>query len=159
MTSKLSAYTVVWYLTFFAPSDLPHRLLAGLPLLPPILAAAQDVMRLGDVRAMVGVGVAEHPASLLVPVVLATLASSGFMVVKYVEQVVVQRDRTFTIRHHATKTMAVAAVLLTLQAHGLVQVEADTIQAAMVLLAITLRLVTSFVMKDWDPYTSVEEQA
>ena len=96
---------------------------------------------------MVGVGVAEHPASLLVPVVLATLASSGFMVVKYVEQVVVQRDRTFTIRHHATKTMAVAAVLLTLQAHGLVQVEADTIQAAMVLLAITLRLVTSFVMK------------
>ena len=96
---------------------------------------------------MVAVAVTEHPSSLLVPVVLATLASSGFMVVKYVEQVVLQRDRTFTVRHHATKTMAVAAALLTLQAHGLLEVEADTIQAAMVLLAVTLRLVTSFVMK------------
>ena len=86
LSTPLYSYTVVWYLVFFSPYDLLYRLLTLLPL-APLLAAAQDWMRLAAVRAVVAAAIEVHPQAFLYPVVLATLTSSGFMIVKYLEQV------------------------------------------------------------------------
>lgn len=159
LSTPLYSYTVVWYLVFFSPSDLLYRLLTLLPL-APLLAAAQDWMRLAAVRTVVAAALVLHPQAFLYPVVLATLTSSGFMVVKYIEQVMLRGDLTFTIGHHATKTMAVSAALMTARAQGwLAWVEAEDLYCCLVLMAMALRLVTSYVMKSWDPYSSLETQA
>ena len=61
---------------------------------------------------------------------------------------VVRGDRTFRIGHHATKTMAVSAALLTAQAQGwLAGVSAEDMYCCLVLMAMALRIVTSYVMK------------
>ena len=63
-------------------------------------------------------------------------------------QVAVKGDRTFRIGHHATKTMAVSAALLTARAQGwLAWVSAEDLYCCLVLMAMALRLVTSYVMK------------
>jgi len=159
MSSKLYSYTVVWYLMFFAPGDLPSAILTKLRL-QPLLAAAQDWMRLGAVRANVAAALEEQPDSFLYPVAVATLTSSGLMIVKYVEQLLLGKDRAFVIKQHATKTMAVAAVILTADAHGYIQaLPQEEIFCSLVVAAILLRLLVSFLSKDWDPYSLVEAPA
>ena len=180
MSSKLYSYTVVWYLMFFAPGDLPSAILTKLRL-QPLLAAAQDWMRLGAVRANVAAALEEQPDSFLYPVAVATLTSSGLMIVKYVEQLLLGKDRAFVIKQHATKTMAVAAVILTADAHGYIQaLPQEEIFCSLVVAAILLRLLVSFLSKvvcfpssfhilisysviflaqDWDPYSLVEQPA
>ena len=167
---------------FFAPGDLPSAILTKLRL-QPLLAAAQDWMRLGAVRANVAAALEEQPDSFLYPVAVATLTSSGLMIVKYVEQLLLGKDRAFVIKQHATKTMAVAAVILTADAHGYIQaLPQEEIFCSLVVAAILLRLLVSFLSKvatnffpssfhilisysviflaqDWDPYSLVEAPA
>jgi len=159
MSSKLYSYTFVWYLMFFAPGDLPYAILTKLQV-QPLLAAAQDWMRLGAVRANVIAALEEQPGTFIYPVALATLTSSGLMIVKYVEQLLLGKDCAFVIKQHATKTMAAAAVILTAEVQGHFQaLPHEELFCALVIAAILLRLLVSFVSKDWDPYSLVESPA
>merc|ERR1712055_377133 len=159
MSSKLYSYTFVWYLMFFAPGDLPNAILTKLRV-QPLLAAAQDWMRLGAVKVNVKAAIEEQPETFLYPVAVATPTSSGLMIVKYVEQLLLGKDCAFVIKQHATKTMAVAAVILTAEAHGHFQaLPHEELFCALVVAAILLRLLVSFLSKDWDPCSLLEAPA
>merc|ERR1719209_251925 len=159
MSSKLYSYTFVWYLMFFAPGDLPNAVLTKLRL-QPFFAAAQDWMRLGAVRTNVMAALEEQPGTFIYPVALATITSSGLMIVKYVEQLLLKKDCAFVIKQHATKTMAAAAVILTAEAQGHFQaLPQEELFCTLVVAAILLRLLLSFLSKDWDPYSLVESPA
>jgi len=99
----------------------------------------------------------EQPGTFIYPVALATITSSGLMIVKYVEQLLLGKDCAFMIKQHATKTMAAAAVILTAEAQGYLQgLSQEELFCALVVAAILLRLLLSFLSKDWDPYSLVE---
>jgi len=98
-----------------------------------------------------------HPNSFLYPVVFATLKSSGFMIVKYCEQILLSGlSKAFVLPHHATKTMVVAACLLTAQQMDMLSVDYNDLFCGLVLFAVIVRLVTSWVFTNWDPYCGVE---
>ena len=89
-----------------------------------------------------------HPTSFLYPVVFATLKSSGFMIVKYCEQVLLTGlSKAFVLPHHATKTMVVAACLLTAQKLDFLSVNYDELYCGLVAVACFIRLTTSWVFK------------
>ena len=89
-----------------------------------------------------------HPNSFLYPVVFATLKSSGFMIVKYCEQILLSGlSKAFVLPHHATKTMVVAACLLTAQQMDMLSVDYNDLFCGLVLMAIFVRLLTSWVFK------------
>jgi len=158
-SNNLYSFTVVWYLMFFGPKDFLYRLMISrLPLLP-LLAAAQDWQRLGLVSAGVKTILATHPNSFLYPVVFATLKSSGFMVVKYCEQILLTGlSKAFVLPHHATKTMVVAACLLTAQQLKFINIGYNDLFCGLVVVAMIVRLATSWVFKNCDPYTGLESQ-
>ena len=114
----------------------------------PLLAAAQDWMRLGAVRANVAAALEEQPGTFIYPVALATLTSSGLMVIKYVEQLLLGKECAFVIKQHATKTMAAAAVILTAEAQGHFKVlPHEELFCTLIVAAILLRLLVTFVSK------------
>merc|ERR1711990_820611 len=159
MSSKLYSYTFVWYLMFFSPGDLPNTILTKLRL-QPFLAAAQDWMRLGAVRSNVITALEEQPGTFFYPVALATLTSSGLMIVKYVEQLLQKKDCAFVIKQHATKTMALAAVILTAESKGYFQaLPPEELFCALVVTAVLLRIIVSYILKDYDPYSLLETPA
>lgn len=158
-TNNLYSFTVVWYLMFFGPKDFLYRILTcRLPFdFLPLMAALQDWQRLGLVASGVKTILEIHPTSFLYPVVFATLKSSGFMIVKYWEQILLTGlSKAFVLPHHATKTMVVAACLLTAQQLDLLSVDYKDLFCGLVLMAVCVRLVTSWVCKNWDPYCVVE---
>jgi len=159
LSNNLYSFTVVWYLMFFGPGDFLYRILTSrLPLLP-ILAAAQDWQRIGLVSSGVKTILEIHPTAFLYPVVFATLKSSGFMIVKYCEQVLLTGlSKAFVLPHHATKTMVVAACLLTAQKLDFLSVNYDELYCGLVAVACFIRLTTSWVFKNWDPYCVAESQ-
>jgi len=158
-SNKLYSFTVVWYLMFFGPRDFLYRTLTSkLPILP-VMGAAQDLQRLGLVSSGVKTILEIHPNSFLYSVVFATLKSSGFMIIKYCEQLVLTGlSRAFVLPNHATKTMVIAAVLLTAQKLKLLSIEYNDLFCGLVLLAISVRLSTSMLFKNWDPYSGLERQ-
>jgi len=159
LSNKLYTFTIVWYLMFFGPKDFLYRTLTSSVPLVPLMAAAQDWQRLGLVSAGVKTIHEIHPTSFLYPVIFATLKSSGFMIVKYWEQILLTGlSRAFVLPHHATKTMVVAACLLTAQQLKMLSVEYNDLYCGLVLMAICVRLATSWIFKNWDPYTGVENQ-
>jgi len=159
MSSKLYSFAFVWYLIFFAPGDLPYKILTNLRV-QPLLAAAQDWMRLGAVKANVKAAIEEQPETFLYPVAVATLTSSGLMIVKYVEQLLLGKDCAFVIKQHATKTMALAAVVLTAVSKGYFQVlPPKELFCILVVTAVLLRIILSYILKDYDPYSLLETPA
>jgi len=156
-STNLYSFTVVWYLMFFGPGDFLYSLLTSrLPLIP-LMAAAQDWQRIGLVSAGVKTIMETHPTAFLYPVVFATLKSSGFMVVKYCEQILLNGlSKAFVLPHHATKTMVVASCLLTAQKLQLLSVAYEDLFCGLVLIAIMIRLVTSWIYQNWDPYVGLE---
>eukprot|EP00092_Neocalanus_flemingeri_P024460 GFUD01026524.1.p1 GENE.GFUD01026524.1~~GFUD01026524.1.p1 ORF type:complete len:261 (+),score=81.83 GFUD01026524.1:287-1069(+) len=160
LSNNLYSFTVVWYLMFFGPKDFLYRALTSwlLPLVP-LMAAAQDWQRLGLVASGVKTILEIHPTSFLYPVVFATLKSSGFMIIKYCEQLFMTGlSRAFVLPHHATKTMVVAACLLTAQQLELLSVGYNDLFCGLVLMAICVRLATSWLFKNCDPYSGLESQ-
>merc|ERR1712215_487421 len=159
LSNNLNSFTVVWYLMFFGPGDFLYRILTSrIPLLP-ILSAAQDWQRIGLVSSGVKTILEIHPTSFLYPVVFATLKSSGFMIVKYCEQILLTGlSKAFVLPHHATKTMVVAACLLTAQKLDFLSIEYNDLFCGLVVVTMVVRLATSWVFKNWDPYTGVEGQ-
>ena len=89
-----------------------------------------------------------HPTSFLYPVVFATLKYSGFMIVKYCEQILLTGlSKAFVLPHHATKTMVVAACLLTAQQLELLSIGYNDLFCGLVVVAICVRLATSWLFK------------
>jgi len=159
LSNNLYSFTVVWYLMFFGPRDFLYRILTSRLPLVPLLAALQDWQRIGLVSTGVKTILEVHPTSFLYPVVFATLKSSGFMVVKYCEQILLTGlSKAFVLPHHATKTMVVAACLLTAQQLGFLNVDYNDLYCGLVIMAISVRLLTSWIFKNWDPYCGVESQ-
>jgi len=158
-SNNLYSFTVVWYLMFFGPQDFLYRILTSRLPLVPLMAALQDWQRLGLVSSGVKSILENHPNSFLYPVVFATLKSSGFMIVKYCEQILLSGlSKAFVLPHHATKTMVVAACLLTAQQTEILSVDYNDLFCGLVLFAVIVRLVTSWVFTNWDPYYGVESQ-
>merc|ERR1719245_2877206 len=101
----------------------PLHTLATRPTANMALVLAQDWMRLKLVLAAVSTALAQYPQAWLYPVVFATLCSSGFMVVKYMEHILLSGlSKPFTIPHHSTKTMFLGACFLLAQNQGLLAV-------------------------------------
>ena len=72
----------------------------------------------GGVKAILS----DYPDAVIYPIFFATIKSSGFMVIKYIEAVLVgvgSLSQPFTISHHSTKSMMVAASLLVARHRGL----------------------------------------
>merc|ERR1712215_163961 len=158
-SNNLYSFTVVWYCMFFGPQDFLYRILTSRLPLVPLMAALQDWQRLGLVSSGVKSILENHPNSFLYPVVFATLKSSGFMIVKYCEQILLTGlSKAFVLPHHATKTMVVAACLLTAQKLDFLSVNYDELYCGLVAVACFIRLTTSWVFKNWDPYCVAESQ-
>jgi len=157
-STNFYCFTVVWYFMFFAPGDILYRILTKFPI-TPFLVLAQDFLRLANVRNGVNQTLKDHPNFFLYPVVFASCTSNGFMFVKYLEKTLQSGFQEATVvKHHSSKTMVVTALLLTAQAQGYISIKAEDLYCTIVIVALLLRLVTTFVLKDWDPYCSAETQ-
>ena len=83
----------------------------------------------------------EHPESFIYPVFIATLKSSGFMVVKYLEQVLMRGlNKPFKVASHYTKTMVVAACVFVAQSRGLVKMDQGELYSCMVMGLMIVRI-------------------
>jgi len=158
-SNNFYSFTVIWYLMFFGPKDFLYRIMNHFPL-APFLVVAQDWLRIGVVRNGVKAMLEEQPQLFLYPVVFASVTANGFMFVKYIEKLLLNGfGHALVIEHHASKTMVFAAILLTAQAHNLIpNIDSEDLFCLLVLGAVFLRLLTTFVLRDWDPYISLESQ-
>jgi len=162
-SNQLYSSTVIWYLMFFAPLDLPYRILTTVPLVTTVFAASQDWLRIGLVVSSVNTVMESHPDCFLYPVVFATVKSSGFVLVKYLEQVVLHgwEKGPFVLPHHSTKTMILSACLLS--AHKLGHLpwigKQAELHVILIILAVSIRLITTMLYQNWDPYSAMEDTA
>lgn len=84
---------------------------------------------------------AERPGACIYPVFIATLKSSGFMVVKYLEQKLMHGlNKPFKVTSHYTKTMVLAASVLVAQSRGLVTMDQGELYTVMVMLLMVIRI-------------------
>ena len=84
---NLYSFTMAWYLMFFSPNDLMHRLVSSLTPVLPFLFASQDWLRIATCAHGIRTTLEEHPTAFVYPVVFAVITSNGFLVFKYFEQV------------------------------------------------------------------------
>ena len=83
----------------------------------------------------------EYPEAFIYPVFIATLKSSGFVVVKYLEQVLMHGlNKPFKVASHYTKTMVLAACLLVAQSRGLVKMDQGELFSVMVMVLMIIRM-------------------
>jgi len=157
-SNNLYSFTIVWYLMFYGPGDCLYRFLTKFPI-TPFLVIAQDWLRLANVRKGVLQSVQDRPDFFLYPVVFASCTSNGFMFLKYLERCLQTGFKeAAVVKHHSAKTMVVTAILLTAQARGVISIQAEDVYCSMVMVTAVLRLVTTFLVKDWDPYCTAETQ-
>ena len=108
------------------------------------------------VRGAVETALAQYPQAWLYPVIFATLTSSGFMVVKYVEHILLSGlSKPFTIPHHSTKTMLLGAIFIVAQKQGVLPVNLTDLFAGLVLAAFAFRITTTYFLAmkvkwNWD---------
>lgn len=156
-TNQLASFSLVWYVMFY--TNL-HSL-ASRPSASLLLSLAQDWMRLHLVRNAVKTVLDQYPEAWLYAVIFATLSSSGFVVVKYVEHIVLSGlSKPFTIPHHSTKTMFLGASFLVAQHQGMFPVNLTDLFTSLVLAASAFRISTSYFvnMKTFDPYEMTENK-
>ena len=91
--------------------------------------------------------IADHPDTFLYPVVFATIKSSGFMIVKYVEHSLVNGlSKPFTVPHHSSKTMFFAACILTAHHQGfIISATQESLFVSLVLVTFSFRILTSSI--------------
>lgn len=158
ISHTLYATLLAWYLVFYSPQDLFYRLIMSSKLVP-VLAALQDWLRIGLVLSGLQTINDESPGHLFYPVIFALIKSSGFMLVKYAEHVLLHGlNKAFSIPNQASKTMLFAAVVLQVQmVYGLLPLSETDLYCYLVLLAVILRLLTAaFTEGEWDPYAGFE---
>jgi len=151
------AFLIVWYLMFFGPFDILYKTIMSVPKISLVFSVAQDWLRVGLVAGAVTQVATLHPTAFFYSVVIATIKSSGFMLVKFAEHASLHGlTKAFVIPTHHSKTMVVAAALLTAQKHGHLQADWDTLVFLLVTWAVVARLVTSLIFQNWDPYSLME---
>ena len=84
---NLYSFSIAWYLMFFSPFDVVHRLVSSLTPVLPLMVAAQDWLRIAVVASGIRTTLEEHPTAFVYPVVFAVVTSNGFLIFKYFEQV------------------------------------------------------------------------
>ena len=95
----------------------------------------------------VNTALAQFPDAWLYAVILASLSSSGFVVVKYVEHILLTGlKKPFTIPHHSTKTMFLGACFLVAQHQGVLAVNRSDLFTGLVLSAFILRISTTYFL-------------
>jgi len=155
-TQQLTSFSLVWYLMFYTriSNIFTHRLVL------PCFVLAQDLMRLNLVSTGVKTILVDYPDAFLYPVVFATIKSSGFMIVKYVEHTLVNGlSKPFTVPHHSAKTMFLAACVLTAHHQGFMSgASQESLFVSLVLLTFSFRIFTTNfeVFKGTDPYLIFE---
>ena len=89
--------------------------------------------------------ISDYPDAFLYPVVFATIKSTGFMIVKWMEHTLVNGlSKPFTVPHHSSKTMFFAACILTAHHQGyIISATQENLFASLVLLTFTFRILTS----------------
>ena len=91
----------------------------------------------GGVKAILS----DYPDAVIYPIFFATIKSSGFMVIKYIETVLVgSLSQPFTISHHSTKSMMVAASLLVARHRGLLALPHEDLFHIMAAAVLLLRM-------------------
>ena len=98
---NLYSFSIAWYLMFFSPYDLVHRLVSTLTPFLPLMVAAQDWLRIAVVASGVRTTLEEHPTAFVYPVVFAVITSNGFLIFKYFEQVQKTCNLPLTINFHS----------------------------------------------------------
>jgi len=153
-------FLAAWYLIFYSPLDLLYKSVMAVPSITIAFTALQDWLRISLVASGVSSVLALHPNTFIYPVIIGTLKSSGFMFLKYAEHIAMNGwTKAFVLPHHSTKTMILAACLLTSHKLGhFPSCSWDTLYTVIVLGAVVVRLVTSFIYKNWDPYFLLETQ-
>jgi len=151
------AFVAVWYLMFFGPFDILYKTLMNIPKISLLFSLVQDWLRVGLVAGGVTQVFSLHPSAFLYSVVISTIKSSGFMLVKYLEHAAQHGfTKGFVFPHHSSKTMVLAAVLFTAQKHGHLQADWDTLYFLLVIWAVAARIFTSLIYQNWDPYSLME---
>jgi len=154
-TWQFGSFAIIWYLLNFTRL---HNFLNKISLITPLLLIGQDWMRLNLVLTGVNSVLSEYPEAFIYPVFIATLKSSGFMVVKYLEQMLMHGLNTpFKVTSHYTKTMVLAACVLVAQSRGLVMMDRGELYAFMVMVLMIIRISdTTGILKSSDPYGGIE---
>ena len=158
-TPSMVTMSITWYLIFFSPYDVFAKLIASMHLRYP-LGFLQDFQRIQLVISAVQTIHALHPNTLLYPIVIATIKSSGLMFIKYVEAILfnVKLPTGFTVPNHTSKTCILAAVLFTARSAGILDVGVKPLLLCHVLLSLSLRIASMFPSShaEPDPYLMFE---
>lgn len=64
---NLYSFSLAWYLMFFSPYDVVHRLVSSLTPFLPLLVATQDWLRIAVVASGVRTTLEEHPTAFCLP--------------------------------------------------------------------------------------------
>lgn len=154
-TLQFGSFAIIWYLMNFTRLNFLNQI----SFLTPLLLVGQDWMRLNLVLTGVNSVLTEYPEAFIYPVFIATLKSSGFMVVKYMEQMLMHGlNKPFKVTSHYTKTMVLAACVLVAQSRGLVTMDQGELYAVMVMVLMVIRIAdTMGILKSSDPYEGIEK--
>jgi len=133
-----------WYLVFYCPGDLAVTVINAFYLIVPF-GAMQELLRLQLVRSGVLDTAALHPGALLYPAVMGITKSCGFVVIKYLEQLISGfKPSPLAVPNSSTKTILLAAAALAAHASGhLKQVDGEILFAGLSVLAASCRVIQS----------------
>jgi len=153
-TWQFGNFVITWYLMNFTRLNFINKI----SFVTPILLIGQDWLRLNLVLTGVNSVLSEFPEAFIYPVFIATLKSSGFVVVKYLEQVLMHGlNKPFKVTSHYTKTMVLAACLLVAQSRGLVKMDQGELFSVMVMVLMIIRISdTMGILRSSDPYGGIE---
>lgn len=143
---------ISWYLIFFSPKDMFAQMILKSKLTLP-MSMAQDFQRLHLCLIGVTSVAVSHPKAFIYMAFIGVCKSSGFMVLKYLENAFDHGCREpFKIPNYPTKTCVWASVAFAAQASGLYDFGGNrVILAGLTLVAVNLRLFCQA-----DPYEWVE---
>ena len=161
-TPAIIAMSLAWYMVFYAPYDFFVKLVGVLHLRLP-LGFLQDVLRIKLVISGIETIHAVYPNTILYPFVFATVKSSGFMFIKYIEGLVYGKKipNGFVVPNHHSKTCMLAAVLFIASDIGFLEVEKKLLLLLCISIALSLRLASMLpsAHNEPDPYIIFENVA
>jgi len=154
-TNQLLSFSLVWYMMFYTRISF----LFTIRFIMLICVLAQDLMRLNLVLQAVKTILAVHPSSVIYPAVFANIKSSGFMIVKYIEHVLVNGlSKPFSVPHHSAKTMFISSLVFIAQAQGLILMPISSLLTITAITTAIFRLLSSDLspIQVSDPYNYIE---
>jgi len=154
-TNQLMSFSLVWYIMFYTRISL----LFNIRIIMLVCVLAQDLMRLNLVLQAVKAILTVHPSSIIYPAVFANVKSSGFMIVKYTEHVLVNGlSKPFSIPHHSAKTMFISSLVFIAQVQGIISMPISSLLTITAITTMIFRLLSSDLspIKITDPYNKIE---